>query len=87
MPRAAPDSVMTHRIELGTWERDALAAQIKTDDTEDAIRLGLEIVQAVNSKDYPLAQALFIMMGVIILIMNFIVDMLYCYLDPRVRYE
>jgi hypothetical protein len=38
---------MTHRIELGTWERDALASQIKTDDTEDAIRLGLEIVQAV----------------------------------------
>ena len=49
--------------------------------------IGLEIVQAVNTKDYPLAQALFIMMGVIILIMNFVVDMLYCYLDPRVRYE
>ena len=38
---------MTHRIELGTWERDALAAHVKADDTEDAIRLGLEIVQAV----------------------------------------
>ena len=47
MPRAAPDSVLTHRIELGTWERDALAAQMKSDDTDDAIRLGLEIVQAV----------------------------------------
>jgi len=26
MPRAKPDQVITHRIELGTWERDELAS-------------------------------------------------------------
>ncbi len=49
--------------------------------------IGMEIVGAVNTKDFPLAQALFFMMGVIILVMNFIVDLLYAYLDPRVTYE
>jgi ABC-type dipeptide/oligopeptide/nickel transport system permease component len=34
-----------------------------------------------------MAQALFIMMGIIILIVNFVVDLLYHYLDPRVTYE
>jgi peptide/nickel transport system permease protein len=49
--------------------------------------LGMEMVSAVNSRDYPLAQALFIMMGVIILFLNFVVDLLYHYLDPRVSYD
>jgi peptide/nickel transport system permease protein len=49
--------------------------------------IGMEMVQAISRKDYPMAQALFMMMGVIILIMNFIVDFLYGYLDPRVRVE
>ena len=49
--------------------------------------IGMEIVSAVNTRDYPMAQALFIMMGVIILIVNFVVDLLYHYLDPRVTYE
>jgi peptide/nickel transport system permease protein len=49
--------------------------------------IGMEIVSAVNTRDYPMAQALFIMMGIIILIVNFVVDLLYHYLDPRVTYE
>jgi peptide/nickel transport system permease protein len=49
--------------------------------------LGMEIVSAVNTRDYPLAQALFVIMGVVILIMNFIVDLLYHTLDPRVTYD
>mgnify|MGYP000058499390 CR=1 FL=1 len=49
--------------------------------------LGSEIVQSINTRDYPMAQALFVMMGGVILVMNFIVDLLYHYLDPRVTYE
>lgn len=49
--------------------------------------LGSEIVQSINTRDYPMAQALFVMMGAVILVMNFIVDLLYHYLDPRVTYE
>lgn len=47
MPRAAPDRVHVHRIELGTWERTHLEEMQRTDDTEDAIRLGLEAAQVL----------------------------------------
>jgi len=47
MPRAAPDQVHVHRIELGTWERTHLEEMQRTDDTEDAIRLALEAAQAL----------------------------------------
>lgn len=47
MPRAAPDRVHVHRIELGTWERTHLEEMQRTDDTEDAIRLALEAAQAL----------------------------------------
>ncbi|MCC7347211.1 MAG: ABC transporter permease subunit, partial [Variibacter sp.] len=37
-------------------------------------------------RDYPIAQASFIMMSVMVIVMNFIVDILYSYVDPRIRY-
>lgn len=49
--------------------------------------LGREIVFAVNYKDYPLAQALFFIMAAIIVVMNFIIDIVYSYFDPRVTYK
>ncbi|OWZ83720.1 ABC transporter permease [Natranaerobius trueperi] len=49
--------------------------------------LGQEIVLAAQRHDYPVAQASFLMMAGLIMIMNFIADMLYGYLDPRVVYK
>lgn len=46
--------------------------------------LGREIVQAVRTSDFPLAQGAFMMMSGLVLLMNFFADMLYSYLDPRV---
>jgi len=47
MPRAAPDQVHVHRIELGTWERTHLEEMQRTDDTEDAIKIALEAAQVL----------------------------------------
>lgn len=49
--------------------------------------MGRELVLAVNSNDYPLAIAAFFMMGVTVILLNFIADLGYAYLDPRVSYE
>lgn len=46
--------------------------------------LGRILVQAVSSCDYPLAQGAFILIAVIIVVMNFVADILYSLLDPRV---
>lgn len=49
--------------------------------------LGREMIQAVRTSDFPMAQAAFMLMAALVLIMNFIADMLYSYLDPRVVYK
>lgn len=48
--------------------------------------LGREIVTATLNYDYPLAQAAFIFLAAIVLIANLIADVLYAYLDPRIKY-
>ena len=47
--------------------------------------VGLLLFQAVTNQDYPLMQALFLMITTSVLVANFIVDMLYGVLDPRTR--
>jgi peptide/nickel transport system permease protein len=48
--------------------------------------IGRELVFAVSHNDYPLAQASFLLIAIVVLISNVIVDVLYAYLDPRIRY-
>ncbi|WP_309570779.1 ABC transporter permease [Deinococcus sp.] len=47
--------------------------------------LGLQLNNAVTTLDYPLMQALFFFIALAVLLANFIVDLLYVYIDPRVR--
>jgi peptide/nickel transport system permease protein len=47
--------------------------------------MGRELVEAVSSMDYPVVQAAFLFLGSIVIIGNFLADILYMYLDPRVK--
>lgn len=47
--------------------------------------LGLQLFNAVTTLDYPLMQALFLFIAMAVLLANFIVDLVYVFLDPRVR--
>lgn len=49
--------------------------------------LGFLMVGAVRNSDYPLMQGLFLLITVFVLVANFVVDILYTRLDPRVRAE
>ena len=48
--------------------------------------IGRELVMSVMQNDYPLAQACFLLIAIVVLISNLVVDTLYAYLDPRIRY-
>jgi peptide/nickel transport system permease protein len=48
--------------------------------------IGRELVMSVSQNDYPLAQACFLLIAIVVLISNLVVDTLYAYLDPRIRY-
>lgn len=47
--------------------------------------LGWLTVQAIDSKDYPLLQGLFLLFSAAVIVANLVADVLYMYLDPRVR--
>ena len=48
--------------------------------------IGRELVSAVSQNDYPMAQASFLLIATVVLFSNLIVDVLYAYFDPRIRY-
>ncbi len=48
--------------------------------------IGRELVFSVSHSDYPLAQAAFLLIAIVVLMANLVVDVLYAYLDPRIRY-
>ena len=45
------------------------------------------IVEAIQWRDYPIVQNLVMFIGVIVVLTNFLVDLLYVSLDPRIKYE
>ncbi len=49
--------------------------------------LGLLFVQSVARRDYTLVQALVLLVAFVYIFVNFFVDLLYAWLDPRIRYR
>lgn len=49
--------------------------------------IGSLVFSAIKARDYPLVQAGTIVFGVTVVLVNLLVDVLYAYVDPRIRYE
>ena len=49
--------------------------------------IGKLLVDAVAHRDYPLIQALVLLLASVFVLVNFAVDMVYVVLDPRIRYQ
>jgi peptide/nickel transport system permease protein len=45
------------------------------------------LVEAIRWRDYPIVQNLVMFIAIVVVIVNFMVDMLYVVLDPRIKYE
>jgi peptide/nickel transport system permease protein len=48
--------------------------------------MGTALLQAVSQRDYPTVQALIFVMALVFLAVNLVVDLLYAWIDPRIRY-
>jgi peptide/nickel transport system permease protein len=48
--------------------------------------IGLLILNAIGMRDYPIVQGTVIVTAVLFMATNLLVDVLYGYLDPRIRY-
>ncbi|HTU03656.1 MAG TPA: ABC transporter permease, partial [Candidatus Sulfotelmatobacter sp.] len=49
--------------------------------------LGMLLVDAVFKRDYTLVQSIVLVYSVLVILMNVLVDTLYAYIDPRIKYE
>ncbi len=49
--------------------------------------LGRLMIQAVLNRDYPVVQAAVFFTAIVFLVINFLIDLLYSVLDPRIRYQ
>jgi peptide/nickel transport system permease protein len=45
------------------------------------------LVEAIQWRDYPIVQNLVMFIGLVVVVTNFLVDLLYVALDPRIKYE
>lgn len=48
--------------------------------------LGQMVVEAINMRDYPVVQAAVLVASLLFLLINLAVDLIYSWLDPRIRY-
>lgn len=48
--------------------------------------IGRLVVDSILNRDFPVVQTVVLIVGSIYFVLNFLVDILYCYLDPRIRY-
>jgi peptide/nickel transport system permease protein len=49
--------------------------------------IGMLFVESVTHRDYTMTQALVLLVAFVFIFMNFVVDLLYAWLDPRIRYR
>jgi peptide/nickel transport system permease protein len=49
--------------------------------------LGRLLIEAVNRRDYPIVQGCVLFISFFFLMTNLVVDVLYAFIDPRIRYE
>ena len=49
--------------------------------------MGLLLLEAVSRRDYPIITGVFLLVGLVVMLINLIVDLSYGLLDPKVRYR
>ncbi|HZX60297.1 MAG TPA: ABC transporter permease, partial [Candidatus Methylomirabilis sp.] len=49
--------------------------------------IGMLFVEAVTRRDYTMTQALVLLVSFTFILVNFVMDLVYAWLDPRIRYQ
>ena len=49
--------------------------------------LGRLLLSALNDRDYPVVSGINLFFGTAVMAINLLIDLIYAFLDPRVRYE
>jgi len=63
----------------------AIGGQVIVEQVFSWPGMGQLMVEAASSHDYPVAQATFLLLAVLVIFLNLLSDISYCYLDPRIK--
>ena len=63
----------------------ALGGAIFTETIFDLPGLGREVISAYNADDLPVITGIVVFATIAVIVFNFVVDVLYAVLDPRIR--
>ena len=72
---------------LGMTLADIVAGSIVVEQVFGIPGLGRILLTSISNRDYPVVQAIIIILAMIILVINFIVDIIYQKVDPRIDTE
>lgn len=70
----------------GTYVGILLAGAIVVETVFAWPGLGDLVYRGIGWRDYPIIQSLVLLLAIVVTVSNFVVDILYAYLDPRIRY-
>src|SRR5213593_433638 len=72
---------------IGIFIAIALTGTVLTETVFTRPGLGKMLIDAINARDYPLAQGAITVFTMTIIVVNLVVDMLYAVVDPRITYR
>jgi peptide/nickel transport system permease protein len=82
---AMRNAILPNITQFGMSIGFVVAGQLLTEMVFSYPGLGFYLIRSVTTQDYPLMQALFLMITLAVLAANLLIDLLYVRLDPRVR--
>jgi peptide/nickel transport system permease protein len=72
---------------VGLQAGDLLAGAIIIENVFHLPGVGRLVFEAIGQRDLPVIQGVVLLIAMIIVVINFVIDITYRYLDPRIRYE
>lgn len=83
---AIPNAMLPVITVIGLEFAFLLGGLIVTEQVFNLNGLGMLFVESVSQRDYTMTQALVLLVSVTFIGVNFLVDLLYAWLDPRIKY-
>ena len=72
---------------VGLQAGDLLAGAIIIENVFHLPGVGRLVFEAIGQRDFPVIQGVVLLIAVMIVVINFVMDIAYRYLDPRIRYD
>jgi peptide/nickel transport system permease protein len=81
------NALLAYVTVLGLQVASLMAGAVVTEQVFAWPGIGLLAIQAINSRDMAIVQAVVIVASLIVMSANLLVDLLYALIDPRIHYS